>query len=127
MEMINLVNFDISLLPSIAFSELKRLPHIPAIYFCLKASNEIVYIGQTKSLYRRWNKDFHERKRDCLKTGVQLVAWIDNVPVNDFERRSIEKRLIQFYRPTLNYKKQREETLHKIEAILGVNFGANFE
>lgn len=128
-------------LPSVSLDLLEQLPCVPAIYFCLSASSDVLYIGQTLCLHDRWVRSHHPKLRQCKKLGFTRLAWLAVVIKNDcllYRRRQlldVERLFITHFRPPLNWdlpesgetKKQTIETLRRIEQVLNVNFGVDFD
>ena len=85
-------------LPSLPLTEKKNLPGLPAIYFALGNSDEILYIGRSKNLAARWN--VHHRYTELKTIGNVRIAWLH---CSDESLLSeIEEALIKYFVPPLN-------------------------
>lgn len=76
----------------------KKLPEIGAIYFVISKKEELLYIGQTENLKKRWHK--HECGLELDRPKETYVAWV-KVEDGDY-RKKLEKILIRKYKPLLN-------------------------
>lgn len=72
--MITPESINLAALPSITLSDHAALPSVPAVYFCLSSSDEILYIGQAANLARRWKQ--HHRQMKLEKIGQVKLAWL---------------------------------------------------
>ena len=85
-------------LPSLPLTEKQNLPRLPAIYFALGNSDEILYIGRSKNLAARWN--VHHRYTELKTIGNVRIAWLH---CSDESLLSeIEEALIKYFVPPLN-------------------------
>lgn len=91
---------DVATLPSMPLTNHKRIPPISAIYFCLDENRQILYIGQTENLRKRWQA--HHRYTQLKQLGNISLAW---VPCKTEELEATEKHLIEVFQPSLNYSK----------------------
>ncbi len=94
-------------LPSLPLAHRKQLPDVSAVYFCLGADEELLYIGQTSSLYWRWGVRHHPKLVLCRKLGMKYLAWLVVEPCgnnisNRWQRLNIERELIRRFDPPLN-------------------------
>lgn len=81
------------------FESKSLLPKVPAIYFVLE-DDEIIYIGQTRSLVDRWRRHHILDKLSDL-TGQISIAWLQ---CNDVSLlKTIESILIGSIQPRLNH------------------------
>jgi len=87
-------------LPSLPLAQRSELPSVPGIYFVLGEDNEILYIGQSISLWRRWSGAKHEKLSGLQSLGNVRLAWIELESVADLEEA--EKVLIGHFSPRLN-------------------------
>ena len=84
----------------ISILQLDKLPEISGIYKVTDSSRTVIYIGQSKNIYRRW-KNGHEKYADIIQlcgtdafiTWVELPEWLLN---------RAENVAISFYKPVLN-------------------------
>lgn len=83
-------------LPRLGYADRDQLPEVPAIYFALRG-DEIVYIGQTDNVRRRWRK--HTEVVSRTKPDDLSIAWSEfRGPLGI--RIRVEYRLIAKYSPT---------------------------
>jgi len=98
MLMMNVREIDLADLPSLPLEERAELPHIHAVYFVVSSSGEVLYVGQTSDLYRRWQA--HHRFRQSLQAGATRLVWI---AVDDpSELYESEEIAIEHFRPLWN-------------------------
>lgn len=92
-------------LPSLPLSWRKGFPSCSAIYFAI-LDKEILYIGRTVNLVRRWVS--HHREAELEIKGEVRIAWIE---VSDpLLLPPIEDALIKYFKPLLN---KRGVKIHK--------------
>ncbi len=98
---------DLQDLPALPFTERAALPDVPAIYFALSETGEVLYIGKTVRLAHRWAGWAHHRslQLDALP-GVRL-AWL-TVDVPEV-LNAVEQACIAYFQPALNGKRVRGE------------------
>jgi len=100
---------DIAALPAIPFERRLDLPRRPAVYIVTGASDDVLYVGQARSLRDRW-RSHHLLADLAVQSGVR-IAWIER-PDQD-ERLILEDDLIRTYRPILNaHRIYYEATIH---------------
>lgn len=81
------------------FRNIRKLPKIPGIYFVLNNDKELLYIGTTCNLKRRWKS--HHLKKDLIDNKWYLVIkFYITKPFDTFEQE--ESFLIALLRPPLN-------------------------
>lgn len=84
-----------TLLPSVRLDNLEKLPEIAAIYFVLNDFEEVLYIGKTENIKRRWNSD---NKKELLER-----TKITYFPIASADRLSeIETTFIKWFKPQYN-------------------------
>ena len=89
---------DLSKLPHVAFSDRQDLPAEAGIYFALSSSNEVMYVGRTVNIARRWAA--HHRAKQLADMNCARLAWLT---VSDPELLAeIEAALITHFQPALN-------------------------
>src|SRR4051794_23714059 len=64
-------------LPSLPLAQRSELPSAPGVYFVLGEDNEVLYIGQSISLLRRWAVFTHGKLSELKKLGNVRLAWIE--------------------------------------------------
>lgn len=96
---LDLKHLDIFSLPALPLADRAFFPDIPALYFVICA-DEIVYIGQTKSLLKRWLG--HDRLRVYKQFPSVRIAWIE---VDDiWLLPQLEHACIRYFTPRDNGK-----------------------
>lgn len=86
----------------IAITELKQLPRISGVYLVLDSNMCVVYIGQAKDIYERWNNGHHKLGEIITECG--LNAYIRWVEIPEWLLNRAENAAFSFYRPKLNSK-----------------------
>lgn len=107
---------NLSQLPFVFLSESDQLPDHSGIYFVIDSDNKVLYIGQTKSLVKRWKG--HHRKHQFLQITEKSfikIAWLI-CAVEDLT--SAESYLINYYRPLYNQTKIINPELIPSEVVL---------
>lgn len=88
------------MIDSLAFDKKRQLPRIPAVYFVLGDDDEIVYIGETQSLFFRFLS--HSHSLYFKKWKASAIKWMRTEGLARKERRCIERALIRKLLPPLN-------------------------
>jgi DNA-binding Xre family transcriptional regulator len=95
-------SINLAKLPSVDLSDLSDrafIPSAPGIYFCLSADGEVLYIGRSINISRRWIQ--HHRQKQLAQIDNVRLAWLE---VSDtYLLPSIEKALIEYFNPSLNF------------------------
>ncbi len=86
----------------ISITNLKNLPKISGIYIVLDNQNNVLYIGQAKNIYQRWNNGHHKISEILSRCGTN--AYIESVEVPGWLLNRAENSAISFYQPPLNRK-----------------------
>ncbi|MGF1591274.1 MAG: GIY-YIG nuclease family protein [Pleurocapsa sp.] len=86
----------------IPITDLKSLPKISGIYQVIDANNNVLYIGQAKNIYTRWNNGHHKFRQILELCGVN--AYISYVEIPEWLLNRAENAAIAFYQPPLNIK-----------------------
>lgn len=86
----------------VPITNLKGLPQISGIYQVIDASNKVLYIGQAKNIYARWNNGHH--KMSEIIGICSTNAYIQWVEVPEWLLNRAENAAISFYQPCLNRK-----------------------
>ncbi|MEB3294985.1 MAG: hypothetical protein VKJ24_17650 [Synechococcales bacterium] len=84
-------------------TKLQNLPQASGVYKVLTATGTVIYVGQAKNIYARWNKG-HHKLSDILKE-CGTTAYIQWVIVPEWLLNRAESAAIRFYHPKLNQKK----------------------
>ena len=91
-------SINVTALPYVLMDERGSLPNIPAVYFVLNNTGDILYIGRAKSLCFRWQS--HHRMAQFIAYKDLKLAWI---VVEDIDLLgSLEKSCIDYFSPSLN-------------------------
>lgn len=90
-------------LPSITLLDKERLPITSGIYFVCIESGELIYIGRTTNLSKRWKNHhrFPQLKRMNRKTPI-VIKWLE-VKGSMAELVNLEMELIKKHNPPLNW------------------------
>lgn len=89
---------NISGLPALPFEQRSCLPALSAIYFVLDGQHNIVYIGRTYSLRKRWQQ--HHRFRTLSKESSLSIAWLIVTDIDALP--DLEKACIVYFQPSAN-------------------------
>ena len=94
-------NFDDPLrLPSLPLEWHKALPAVSGVYLVLNSDSQVLYVGQSGNLQKRWKK--HHLKKQLLEMGGIRLAWIELPDVSSLDEK--EFSLIQRLAPPFNQK-----------------------
>ena len=80
----------------IQITDLKSLPKISGIYKVTDASDRVLYIGQAKNIYQRWNRGHHKIceileicDTNVYISCVQIPKWLlnraENAAISDYQ------------------------------------------
>ena len=83
-------------------NQLDQLPKISGIYRVLDGEGQVIYIGQARNLYERWNKGHHKFSQIIDECG--LDAHVDWVRLPLWLLNRAENAAVCFYQPKLNKK-----------------------
>lgn len=86
----------------IPITDLQNLPKISGIYKVVDADNNVLYIGQAKNIYVRWNNGHHKIGKILEICGTN--AHISYVQIPEWLLNRAENAAIAFYQPQLNKK-----------------------
>lgn len=86
--------------PRLPWSQRRELPHCAAIYLVIGAEDEVLYVGQTRSLLLRFQA--HHRKWEFSKLPQLSIAWL--VCSDEAMLPAIEAALIAHFVPPYNKK-----------------------
>lgn len=98
-------NLKLSELPSVYLLEKDKLPNCASIYFVSDSQGQILYIGRTVNLVKRWREHhrFNQLKRLNRKNRIS-ISWL--TCSNDINTLSnLENEFIKLYNPPLNWSK----------------------
>jgi predicted GIY-YIG superfamily endonuclease len=97
-------------LPSLPFELIKELPKRSAVYFVI-SNNEVVYIGSSCNLNRRWKE--HHRYHDFKKLELVQISWLELCNSNLLQE--IELTLIYKFKPRLNLISSNQAWVDRLE------------
>jgi DNA polymerase III subunit epsilon len=100
--------------PNISVDEIKRIPHLPGIYYFHDKKGKVIYVGKAKNLCKRVNSHFsnnktNKQKQEFLKkiyhitwheTATELMAFIlESIEIKKLwpEQNHSQKRFEQVY------------------------------
>ena len=86
----------------VPITNLQALPQVSGIYKVIDTDNNVLYIGQAKNIYERWNNGHHKLNEILSQCGVN--AYIEWVEVPEWLLNRAENAAISFYKPPLNLK-----------------------
>jgi predicted GIY-YIG superfamily endonuclease len=98
-------NLNLSELPSVYLLEKDKLPNDAAIYFVSDSQGQVLYVGRTVNLVKRWREHhrFNQLKRLNRKSCIS-ISWL--TCSNDINTLSnLENEFINLYKPPLNWSK----------------------
>lgn len=98
-------NFNLSELPSVYLLEKDKLPNCASIYFVSDSQGQVLYVGRTVNLVKRWREHhrFNQLKRLNRKNRIS-ISWL--TCSNDINTLSnLENEFIKLYKPPLNWSK----------------------
>lgn len=96
-------------LPAVALDEREQLPKTAGVYLAVDVqNNEVIYVGQSKNLRKRWSN--HNLLTELDKLPFVLIAWFEiGDPSgswlgseNSSWLISFEQMFIDYYQPILN-------------------------
>lgn len=96
--MLNVDEIQVASLPSLPLAQRAALPDCPAVYFAIAATGEVLYIGRTLSLIKRWKS--HHRKRQLERSGNVQIAWL--IADSPAVLAELEDQLVERFEPALN-------------------------
>lgn len=102
---INPESINVKELPCFSLLERLVLPQTKAVYFVLNDNGEVIYIGSTTNLRKRFYKHHHEEEFLTLTQGK--IAWLTLEP--SIYAEDIESRCIYFFKPKWNRIPLRED------------------
>ena len=83
-------------------SKLEFLPKMSGVYKVLDAEGNVIYVGQAKDIYSRWNNGHHKLGKIIAEYGT--TVYIDWVFVPEWLLNRVENATISYYQPKLNLK-----------------------
>lgn len=86
----------------IPIQSIQDLPHICGIYIVLDGQKQVIYIGQSEDIHKRWNSGHHKLAQIIASCGTD--AYIDWVPVPKWLLNRAENAAYTTYKPKLNSK-----------------------
>ena len=91
---------EIVKLATAPLSHTKALPDLAGVYFAIDTAHRVWYIGLADSIRERLS--IHDRLADFRAKGVTSIAW--QAESDAKRRRQLEKELIEFFHPPLNFQ-----------------------
>jgi hypothetical protein len=85
-------------LPSVPFTERRRLPQCAAIYFVLNAHGTVLYVGQSINLALRWAA--HHRAVKLSEHQATRIAWL--VMDETHLLNAVETACLAYFEPCCN-------------------------
>lgn len=98
-------NLNLSELPSVDLFQKDKLPNCAAIYFVSDSQGQVLYVGRTVNLVKRWREHhrFNQLKRLNRKNRIS-ISWL--TCSNDINTlANLENEFIKLYKPPLNWSK----------------------
>lgn len=89
--------FSLDALTFVTYTDWRSLPEASGIYFAFGPAQEVIYIGQTQSLYHRWLGNY----RTLYRYGIKTIGFV-LAPNVILWRLSAERELIKRYQPTMH-------------------------
>jgi excinuclease UvrABC nuclease subunit len=86
----------------VPITQLNKLPKISGVYKVVNIEGEVLYIGQAKNIYERWNNGHHQLANIIALCGS--LAYIEWVQIPEWLLNRAEHVALIFYKPTLNKK-----------------------
>jgi DNA-binding XRE family transcriptional regulator len=104
-------------LPSLPLEWKAALPlKCRAIYMALSAEGEILYVGRSNDIRKRWKS--HDRFKHLKQIQGVRIAWIE---VSDpYLLRTLETALIEYFKPEFNDPKYASPTPQKKGVRVGI-------
>lgn len=81
-----------------------RLPDHPGIYFVVSEREQLLYIGQSKNLRKRWAGASHHRYKQLARKGLDKIV-IKYILASVSELKELEGQYIEQFNPLLNDSK----------------------
>ncbi len=100
-----------SLLPSVPLEGRNYLPDISGIYFAILQTGEILYIGKTICLKRRW--EGHHKFEELKLYRNARIAWFIYPAQSDEDLAELEKACISHFMPVLNHRGERSQRIRQ--------------
>ena len=98
--MITSEKFEVTDLPFMMISEIDRLPELHCVYLVLNSRGEVLYVGSSVNLRRRW-KTHHKLASLIGEPGIRIAYF----ELNENLLYRFEKALINEFKPPLNQGK----------------------
>lgn len=91
------MNISIDTLPNVSLDKIVSAPNISAVYVALSATNQIIYIGRTKTLRNRLQN--HLRTSNLKEQGCVRIAWY---ACSIEETKLVEAQMVRTLQPLFN-------------------------
>lgn len=100
-EILDAHSIDPTLLPCLYYWQKAELPRVRCVYFVLSILDEVLYVGKSDDLKKRWTS--HTCKEDCeVQEGGVRIAWFEN-PRTGIDR--YEMNCMKRFKPAWNKRK----------------------
>ncbi|MGK7886429.1 MAG: GIY-YIG nuclease family protein [Crocosphaera sp.] len=86
----------------VGITEIEKLPKVSGIYKVMNSQNKVIYIGQSKNIYKRWKNGHHKLAQIVSEYGTDI--YIECVEIPEWLLNRVENTAISFYQPKLNSK-----------------------
>lgn len=87
-------------LPKLLVAEHKQLPHVQAIYIVFDEHDNVLYVGMTRALKRRWQN--HHRMVQFIHYPNASIRWFNVGSASSERLKEIEDIFIEKLCPPLN-------------------------
>ncbi|EAZ90481.1 GIY-YIG nuclease family protein [Crocosphaera chwakensis] len=86
----------------ISVKNIYLLPKVSGVYKVIDGQGTIIYVGQSKNIYRRWNNGHHILPKIIRECGDNtLIDWVE---VPEWLLNRVENMTVSFYQPKFNRK-----------------------
>jgi excinuclease UvrABC nuclease subunit len=84
-------------------SKIDQLPQISGIYKIFNDQGQVLYIGKSKNIYKRWRNGHHVLGKIIAKYPVTEI-YIEWVQIPEWLLNRAENTAVTFYQPEFNSK-----------------------
>ncbi len=86
----------------VSIKEIEKLPKVSGIYKVMDSQSKVIYIGQSKNIYKRWKNGHHKLAKIVSEYGTNIyIEWVE---IPEWLLNRVENTAISFYQPKLNSK-----------------------
>lgn len=88
----------------ISIQDLETLPPVCGLYLVLNEKNEVIYIGKSINIKKRWMRGHHKLNEILKNYGYEniKVRWVE---IPEKRLNHAEYLAVNFYKPSLNRRK----------------------